>query len=169
MNILPYSVFIFLAIMLALAAYSDLRSMIIPNWISLVVFAGFFPAALMFGFTQELWLEHLLIGCVAFIVFVSLFFLGVFGGGDAKLMSALAFWIDLKQLILFLLLVSVSGAIIGLSKMAVILVRDLKSGTPLTRQRLTKAEIPYGVAIAIGALLTLPETGWMKGQGIIWY
>ena len=75
------------------------------------------------------------------------FALGQMGGGDVKLIGALALWLPVQPLIWMVLWMSLLGG--GLTLLLVAEKRIRRGGKPL--------EIPYGVAIAIAALLVLRE------------
>lgn len=128
------------------AALGDLRRFRIPNRVPLLLLAAFVPAALAGGMTGGEWLSHLGTGVISFIVAATLFALGVWGGGDAKLFPAVALWIGPAGLLRFLLVMGVVG---GLVALAVLAGRRAEAGDfrPALRSR-----VPYGIAIAAGGL-----------------
>ena len=65
------------------------------------------------------------------------------GGGDVKMLGALALWLPLQPLVWLLILMSLIGGV--LTVIMLIEHRLKKSERPL--------EIPYGVAIAIAAII----------------
>ena len=151
-----------LAVMPALtivAGLKDITSMTIPNWISAALVVGFFPAALAVGLPPMTILTHLGVGIAALLVAMLLFALRVFGGGDAKLLAATCLWMGLTGVGPFVLGTAVIG---GLFSLFIILVRPraqfLIIGAPRWVQALMepKGDIPYGVAIAAGALVAYP-------------
>jgi len=137
---------------LVAAALSDLRAFHISNTIPLVLLAGFCVAGYAGGLSGEDWLWHL--GCAggAFVASVALFALGVWGGGDAKLVPAVMLWTGPGGGIRFLFVMAVAGGIVAL--VAVVARRvPLGPSGPVRRwgERLVaNGHVPYGVAIAAG-------------------
>ncbi len=142
------------------AAACDAFKMEIPNALPLSVALFFFAAwAIEFAsgsgeqfFAQPLW-YHLVAGLAAFFVTFLLFALRVFGAGDAKLISACALWTGFQGLPVFLLWVTIMGAMLAL---LTLLLRKFKPKTPFSEEswigRATNGEavVPYGIAIAFG-------------------
>jgi len=154
-------VLIALPLLLAAAAGWDLASFTIPNFLQAALLAGFavFAIALHLGaFAIGL---HLLAGLIGLVLGFALFAFGIVGGGDAKLFAAVLLWLGLKDLMPYALAASVLG---GLLTIALLALRQLPLPQILARQawilRLhdEKAGIPYGVALAAGALAILPGT-----------
>jgi len=84
--------FALFAICQIMAAVNDAMTMKIPNWISLVLLAGFILIT-PFAWTDfATFGEHLMIGLGVFAVAFGMFAVGWLGGGDAKLLAATAFW-----------------------------------------------------------------------------
>ncbi len=73
---------------LALAAFTDLFEMKIPNAIPLDLLIGFAALALVLGLPLGLAGLHLAAGLIVFFGCFALFALNVMGGGDAKLLAA---------------------------------------------------------------------------------
>ncbi|MFD1744612.1 prepilin peptidase [Rhizobium helianthi] len=149
--------FIFLLIT---AAISDLLTMKIPNWLSLALGLLFFPAAFLAGLhITAIGLSAVAALCV-FVACFALFALNVMGGGDAKLLTASALWFGLGQgLIVFLVNVAFCG---GLLTLLILLIRwkscwATDRGIRLPPSLSTAKKIPYGIAIAAGALLAMPQ------------
>ncbi len=82
-------------------------------------------------------------GVVVFALFAVAFHFGMMGGGDVKMLGALALWLPLQPLVWLLILMSLIGGVLTVVMM--IEHRWKKSEQPL--------EIPYGVAIAIAAII----------------
>lgn len=128
------------------AALGDLRHMRIPNRVPLTLLAAFVPAALANGLDGSEWLIHLGTGVLSFVVAVILFNLGVWGGGDAKLVPAIIVWIDPADLPRFLLVMALTG---GLVALAALLRRRAEAGS---LRPVLRGHVPYGIAIAAGGL-----------------
>lgn len=85
---------------MALAAATDLFSMTVPNWISLLLVAGFAVLAPLVGIG---WSEaglHVALALGALILTFAMFSLGWIGGGDAKLFAATCLWLGPEQMLL---------------------------------------------------------------------
>lgn len=133
-------------LLLAGAAVQDVLTLRIPNlWSLMVVAVGAIALALAPGAD---WWQHLLSFAIVLAIGVLLFSLGWMGGGDAKLMAAAALAFDLTGLIRFVPLVALVGGVLGLISVLAKLL--LPKGTVAIR----KAGLPYGVAIALGAIGT---------------
>ncbi len=141
---------------LVYAAFSDLASYEIPNWVPLVIVADFFAVALggRFGLADIGW--HLSAGLAVLAVGVIVFARGIMGGGDAKLLASCAVWSGWAGLPRFFLAVAIVG---GLFALLILCLRRVKLPAAWTERpwirRLHSPErgIPYGVAIGIGGVL----------------
>jgi len=151
----------FVPALLAAAGIWDLASFTIPNFLSLALiglFAVFAPAA---GLSLPAVGLHLLAGFTGLALGFGMFAMGWIGGGDAKLFAAMALWLGFSDLLPYALLASVFGGFLTLGLLAM---RQWPLPAPLARQawllRLhdEHAGIPYGVALAAGAFLLLPQT-----------
>jgi len=143
------------------AALNDLTTMKIPNWISVALFAGFFPAALAVGLPLPDLGLHLAVFAGALVAGMAMFALRWIGGGDAKLIAASALWFGPGGIAMFLLAVGLLG---GFFCLALIMTRRYAplfvGASPAWVVRLMepKGDIPYGVAIAAGALAAFPDS-----------
>jgi len=148
------------------ASWSDLTSMTIPNWISLVLVAGFL---ILEGFLilapfawqgWELFGTHILVGAVCFAVGVGMFALGWMGGGDAKLFAATSLWWVWSDLWMYLIYTAIAGGILAVFLLLGRKFLPVKVLTTDWMHRLFKDEkkMPYGLALAFGALVTLPKS-----------
>jgi prepilin peptidase CpaA len=90
---------------------------------------------------------QLALGLVVFGAFIGLFALGAMGGGDVKMIGALALWLPWPVLLQFLVAMSLAGGAVTVAM--AIEHRWRRTATPL--------EVPYGVAIAVAGLLALRE------------
>ena len=147
--------------LLALAAGWDIASFTIPNLLSLVFIAAFalFVAAAGMPLAAAGW--HGLSGAIGLGVGFTLFALGYVGGGDAKLFAAIALWLGFDSLLEFALIASLFGgglALMLMSMRSMPLPATLAGQSWLIRLHDQKSGIPYGVALAAGALVVLPHT-----------
>jgi prepilin peptidase CpaA len=140
------------------AMASDLARFEIPNAVPLTMAAAFPAYGLLAGLEPTDLLWHGAAGLGAFVVGALLFFGGVVGGGDAKLIAAAALWIGPAGLPRFLLAMALIGG--GLA-LALVLFRLLPEpswapeGGWLRRLHARRREAPYAVAIG--------------GAGLIWF
>lgn len=146
---------------LLIAAMNDLYEYKIPNWVSIVLFFSYFAAGVGLNAPASMLIEGFLFGCAALAVGFGLFATKVLGGGDAKLIAACAPWIGLSALAPFLVNMALAGG-----AFAVILFTFRKFPPPavivsapwLMRLHQRPKDIPYAVAIAIGGILSFPQT-----------
>lgn len=149
--------------LLAIAgALFDVTSYRIPNWIPLALAAGFIPAALVFGLSLADVALHVGVGLAALLAGTILFALRVVGGGDAKLLAAAALWMGWPAVGAFLGWTGIAG---GVLTAALILLRrpplhDAAQQAPAWVRRLAEpgGGVPYGIAIAVGALAAHPAS-----------
>ena len=146
-------------------AVRDLVSYKIPNWISLGLMAGFVAAAGLGGMSGVLPGDLgrcLLAGLVALVAGMAMFAARWIGGGDAKLFAAAALWIGWPALPLFLGATGLAGGVLAglLLMLRSDPVRALALGGPAWIVRLSEPgeSVPYGVAIAVGALAAFPAS-----------
>ncbi|HEX8554877.1 MAG TPA: prepilin peptidase [Sphingomonas sp.] len=83
-----------------------------------------------------------------FVPFAGAFALGWMGGGDVKMIGALALWLPLGAFANMLIMMSLAGGAI-----TAILMIEARM-----RRRKDAIEVPYGIAIAMAALIALPGT-----------
>ncbi len=162
--------FEFLALLLALtfpalvivAAFKDATSFTIPNWISLALIAAFAPAALVSGQPLEAIGAHLGVGAAALVAGMVMFAFRWIGGGDAKLFAAAGLWLGWPAALPFVAVTAVAGG--GLAVMLLALrsmwLRRYAANGPAWVARLATPEeaVPYGLAIAVGALTAFPQS-----------
>jgi prepilin peptidase CpaA len=151
--------------LMAFAAASDLFTMTISNRISLALVGGFLLLALFGGMGMHDLLMHLGAGATVLVVAFACFAMGWVGGGDAKVAAGVALWFGFDHLLNYLVYASLFG---GALTLLLLYVRQWPLPALLTGQawllRLhdKQSGIPYGIALAIGALMIYPETEWMK-------
>ncbi len=154
-------VLIVLPVLLALAAGWDIASFTIPNFLQLALIASFCVFVVATGMAPAAIGGHLLAGFLGLVVGFTLFALGFIGGGDAKLFACVVLWLGFANLVDYAVVASVMG---GALTFAIVGLRHLPLPAVLTGQawilRLhdAKGGIPYGVALAAGAFLILPQT-----------
>lgn len=150
-----------LPLCLAVAAISDLMTMTIPNRVSLLLALTFLLAAPVAGLSLADVTMHLAAGAAVFAICFGLFAANVMGGGDAKLLTAAAFWFGLNQsLVLFLVYVGFLGGAITLLVLFIRARADhaLALGIRLPASLSSAKKIPYGLAIGLAGFLSWPES-----------
>jgi prepilin peptidase CpaA len=151
--------------LMAFAAASDLLTMTISNRVSLALAAGFLVLALLSGMGFYEMLSHLGAGIVMLTVAFACFAMGWIGGGDAKLAAAAALWFGFGHLMNYLVYASLFGGALTLLMLQFRqwpLPYALCGQTWLLRLHAKDSGIPYGIALAIGALMIYPQTDWIK-------
>ena len=137
-----------LALLLLYASYGDLKARTIPNSLNIAIALLAIPFWWASGLAP--WPDMVLqvgVAVLAFVFFAGAFALGAMGGGDVKLIGAIALWLPWPALLLMLVIMSLAGGALTLALM--IRKKLARTEGPL--------EIPYGVAIAFAGL-------WMIGQ-----
>jgi prepilin peptidase CpaA len=151
--------------LMAFAAASDLLTMTISNRVSLALVAGFFLLALASGMGLSDILLHAGAGAGVLAVAFICFAMGWVGGGDAKVAAGAALWFGFAHLLNYLLYASLFG---GALTLVLLQFRQwplpyaLAGQAWLLRLHAKESGIPYGIALALGALMIYPETEWVK-------
>lgn len=152
-------------VLVIIAGLHDLITMKIPNWISGLLILGFFPAALALGLPLSVVGLSVGLAVAALFVGAGMFALRWLGGGDAKLMAAVMLWLGMSGALPFLLQTAMMGG--GLCLVLILARVHLQvyaMNAPVWVSRLMepKGDVPYGVAIAVGALLAYPASPLVK-------
>jgi prepilin peptidase CpaA len=151
--------------LMAFAAASDLFTMTISNRVSLALVGGFLALALLSGLGFYDILSHLGAGLTVLAVTFACFAMGWVGGGDAKLAAAAALWFGFGHLLNYLVYASLFGGALTLLLLQLRqwpLPYAFAGQAWLIKLHAKESGIPYGIALAIGALLIYPETEWIK-------
>ena len=151
--------------LMAFAAASDLFTMTISNRVSLALAAGFLLLAVASGMGFYEMLMHLAAGTTVLTVAFACFAMGWIGGGDAKVAASAALWFGFGYLLNYLIYASLFGGALTLLLLQFRqwpLPYALVGQTWLLRLHAKESGIPYGIALAIGALTIYPETDWIK-------
>ena len=142
-----------LFITLVAAALQDIAQLRISNVFPAIVVLLYIASGIVTGHWH--WQQSLILLAIFFVVGLLLFHFNLFGGGDVKLLCALALWCSFSSVGNLLLSIVVFGGIVALLFMMarrllpVALVKRL--GWPgLVRL----GPIPYGVAIAAGTIFS---------------
>jgi len=134
--------------LLVWAAVTDLRARIIDNWLNAVI--ALLAPVYWLASGLSPWPDMAIqigLGLGILGVFAGLFALGMMGGGDVKLLAALALWMPAVTMVSLLVLMSLIGGVVTL--ISVIRHR--------TQRRTGPVEVPYGVAISLAGLWVISE------------
>lgn len=157
-----------LPVLLTIAATSDVMSFRIPNWLTILTAALFFPVAWVSGMAPHEFGMHLLAGVGLFVLGFILFQSGTFGGGDAKLMAAAGLWFGTAKLIPFLFFTTLAGGVLALavSLWSVIMIQwEVQVDKTILESfgqkfRKLNLDLPYAVAFAVGGIMALKDSAW---------
>jgi prepilin peptidase CpaA len=155
--------------MMAFAASSDLFTMTIANKVSLILIGGFVLLALLTGMSGHDMLIHAGVAAAVLVIAFLCFTRGWIGGGDAKLAAVTVLWLGVAHLADYLVYASMLG---GALTLAVIQYRAMPMPQLLLgrewAERLHRPDcgVPYGIALAIAALVVYPHTEWMTTLGL---
>src|ERR1700760_108218 len=163
--ILDVARLMFFPALMPFAAASDLFTMTISNRVSLALVAGFLLLAAASGMGFYDILMHVAAGATVLTVAFACFAMGWIGGGDAKVAASAALWFGFGYLLNYLIYASLFGGALTL-----LLLQFRQWPLPyalagqgwLLKLHAKDSGIPYGVALAIGALVIYPETEWIK-------
>ncbi|WP_284124609.1 A24 family peptidase [Parerythrobacter aestuarii] len=143
---LHYGLLVALAIALLVAAFTDLKRRQIDNWLN----AGIALAAPLFWWSSglALWPDvawQFGVAVVTFFICAGLFALRWMGGGDVKLLTALALWIAPALFLKLVIIMALVGGVLTL----------LFGMWHFMRRQKDRLAIPYGVAISAAGLWIL--------------
>ena len=146
------------------AAIGDIKSFQITNRFNILFFVSFFIIAPLIGLGAKDIFSNLIVAVIAFGFCFVLFALGLFGGGDVKLVGATAVWLGAGPMMAYAMGTAIFGGVLAI---ILLLARFItkKFGLPKNpkwlRQLLRKrSAIPYGVALCIGGICALPFSSW---------
>jgi prepilin peptidase CpaA len=144
------------ALLLA-ASVSDVLWLRIPNPIPLGLLA-LFALELVLRTSPAAPLDHLMAMGLALVILLPLFAFDMLGGGDVKLLAAVALWLGMTKLAPLMILVGVGGGIFALLWLSIRwLVRTGLPGRSLPRSLQARAPLPFALPIATVAMLLLPN------------
>jgi len=143
---LQYGLLCGLAIALAIAAFTDVRRRQIDNWLT----AAIALAAPLFWWSAgiALWPDAAIqvgIAVATLVVLAGFFALGWMGGGDVKLLTAIALWIEPGLYLQLIVVMALVGGVLTL----------VVGAWHIARRQRDRVAIPYGVAISAAGLWVL--------------
>jgi len=155
-------------LLMIVAGAGDAISLRIPNWLTVAIALLFVPMALATGMPLAVIGLHLVTGLALFTIGFILFSLGLFGGGDAKLLAAAGIWFGWPEVMQFLVLTVLAGGLLALiigAWSALMTESEVHDRSWAKRFSSIKPNVPYGYAFAIGAILAFSESWWMRAVG----
>jgi prepilin peptidase CpaA len=143
---IKYGLLAALAIALVVAAVTDLKSRRIANWLNAAIAIGapFFWIASGLSLWPEV-AAQIGVALATFAVLSVLFAIKAMGGGDVKLLTALALWISPALYLKLIIMMALLGGVLTL----------VFGGYNLMRRQKNRISIPYGVAISAAGLWVL--------------
>ena len=138
-----YGLLIALAIALLIAAFTDIRSRQIGNWLN----GGIALAAPMWWWAtgMAVWPDVAMqigVALAAVVILAGLFAMRAMGGGDVKLLTALALWIEPTWFLKLLIVMALVGGLLTI----------VMGAWHIMRRQRDRLAIPYGVAISAAGL-----------------
>lgn len=143
---LQYALLGGLALALLYAAFTDIKSRTISNHLNLAIAL----AAPLFWWASgvDLWpgaAIHLGVAVATFAVTAGLFAIKMMGGGDVKLLTALALWIEPSWFLQLIIIMALAGGVLTI----------IMGAYHFMKRQRDKLAVPYGVAIAFAGLWIL--------------
>lgn len=135
-----------LAIALVIAASTDIRRRQIDNWLNAAIAA--LAPLYWWASGLALWPDiaaQLGVATATLVILAGLFAIRAMGGGDVKLLTALALWIEPLWFLRLLIGMALVGGVLTL----------VLGAWHVTRRRKDRLAIPYGVAISSAGLWVL--------------
>lgn len=152
-QLLPYAVPAAFVLLLLVAAIADIVKRRIPNW-TVFGLMGLYAVALLIGQAPSVWWSGLSAAVIVLLVTYALYNFNILGAGDSKLCSAAALFSGLSHLAAFALFTVLAGGVMAVAVIAVNPRRAMRGMTASGRAEGKGRGIPYGVAIASGAIAT---------------
>jgi prepilin peptidase CpaA len=144
-GIFTYGLLAALAIALLVAAFTDIQRRQIDNGLNAAIALG----APLFWLATGLALPdigwQLAVTAASFVAFAAMFAMGWMGGGDVKLLTALALWIQPYWFAQLIVVMAFAGGLLTLGFLA----------WHFIARRQDKPAIPYGIAISGAGLWAL--------------
>lgn len=134
--------------LLVSAGIQDARSREIANWKTAAV--ALLAPVWWYANGLDPWPDMALqigVALGVFALFLLAFHFGMMGGGDVKLIVALALWLPFPAFLSMLMVMSICGGLV-----TVVMMIEHRA-----KKNIGQVEVPYGVAIAIAGLLAFRE------------
>ncbi|MDX1710600.1 MAG: prepilin peptidase [Rhodovibrionaceae bacterium] len=156
-----YTAFALFAAGFVAAGIYDCWRYIIPNWLVAALTGLFVVTALVLPFSID-WQKHLLAGAVFLAFGLFCFRFRLLGAGDGKLVAVGALWVGWDLALTYVIYTSLAG---GAFAIGLVVLRKALEGVryvapanctlrvQVPRLLMPSEGIPYGVAIAVGAIV----------------
>jgi prepilin peptidase CpaA len=155
--------------LLTAVAYCDVRTRRIPN-----VLAGTIAALglvrIILTADPSAAVYTLAASAAVFAAGFLLFWRGLIGGGDVKLIAGTVLLVGYRDLYAFLLVMSVSGALVALAILTAVQLGLRPAPHPMAtvpaqegQEKLARLTVPYGVAIAMAGVFSLLVQSFVHG------
>ncbi len=157
------ALFIF-AFTMVCAGVTDLATYKIRNSLVLLFLLAYAVLAPFAGFTAYEIGRSAAVAAGVLVTGFVLFARGWVGGGDAKLAAVTALWVGAEYTPAYLICMTLLG---GAFTLAILLFRVLalpaclQNTSWIARLHSRGSSVPYGVAMALAALVVFPHTRWM--------
>jgi prepilin peptidase CpaA len=143
------------------AMITDYRRLHIPNAVSILLAAAFFPFAWLAGPAIPFW-PHVLVAGAVFLLLFGFFAMGWLGGGDVKLVGAIMLWAGPSHGANFIVLFALFGGVFALMllslRYALLQYPRIEAIPVLSKfSRWARAGLcPYALPIGVAALCSAP-------------
>lgn len=154
---LHYGLLLALAIALVVAAVTDWRRRQIDNWLTgaiAITAPLYWWASGMPLWPDIVWQVGLAFGTL--VVLAGMFALNWMGGGDVKLLTALALWIAPMWFLKLLVMMALVGGVLAI----------VFGAWHIMRRQRDRLNLPYGIAIAVAGLWVL-GTHYLPAAGSV--
>lgn len=146
----PGWLLIALIVLLTAAMVQDATRLRISNVLTALVLFTALAAMILSGLTLDLW-QNFTVFAVLLAVGSLLFARGVLGGGDVKLIAAVALWADFLTAMRLISSILIAGGLLAL----VFIVYRVSRGGKWMKRSGEGGGIPYGIAISAGTMLII--------------
>jgi prepilin peptidase CpaA len=158
----PIAIKIVYAAALCYGCVSDIKSLRIPNAVSMIVlflfFLNYWPSEPAAGFTK-----HIIVASAALLLGFGVYAAGFMGAGDIKLISALMLWAGPQDGLAFVMVMTLAGGIFAgmllIARASMAAWPSAHHYIPSRRLRMwaLRGVFPYGIAICTAGLLLMPS------------
>ncbi len=155
---LPLFFSITLSVLLLAATVFDVTRLRIPNSIPALVI-GLFALKVILGVETGPWMLHVPIAIAALALGFLAFAVQMLGGGDAKLIAALALWYGPELVVSFVTITGIAGGVLAVSLvlvrksvLAAAIAPDVDPSPPRHPLLDPMAPVPYALPITLAAL-----------------
>jgi len=146
------------------AGVTDLTTYKIRNSLVLLFLLAYAALAPLAGFTADEIERSAAVAAGVLLCGFMLFARGWIGGGDAKLAAVTALWFGAEHTLAYLVCMTLLGGLLTLAIFqfrVLTLPAYLQNRSWIARLHCRGSGVPYGVVMALAALVVLPQTHWM--------